>query len=202
MYKSKRKNKRYSCTLKNGGNKSIAKIFIHILKETVLVLNHSYNLKKKEKELRDKVNNQESILETEKNIMSMKKKLFDIDKQIKDLQSDNKPIPLSLKIYKNLIKKLISFREKSITEIENKLFNIEKDLKNIIHIDKEIPLGNRIYKGFISFIEKKPFVTTMLTFITPIIIYNISKLLLGNRVRKMEHKNKLVLLKKYYKKYS
>ena len=103
--------------------------------------------------VRDKLNNQESMMEGVKNVTYSRNKLSNIDQQIRDLQSNNKPIPLGLRIYKSLIKKIILFREKNITEINDKLSNIEKDLKDIINLDDKLPLGNRIYKGIIKYIE-------------------------------------------------
>lgn len=92
-------------------------------------------------------------------------------------------------------------RKKNIKMMRKRLIDIEKELKDFVYLDSELPLGKRIYKGIIDLCEKYPKLLITISILTPIMIYNISKVLLGSKVKKIKNKNmkKISLFKSYFK---
>ena len=83
--------------------------------------------------------------------------------------------------------------------MRTRLIEIEKELKNFVYIDSELPLDQRIYKGIIDLCKEYPIISVIISTLTPLMIYKISKVLLGSKVTKIKNKNKLSLFNNYYK---
>ena len=96
-------------------------------------------------------------------------------------------------------RQLILNRKKNIKMMRTKLIDIEKELKNFVYIDSELPLGQRIYKGIIDLCKEYPKISVIVSALTPLMIYKISKVLLGSKVTKIKNKKKLSLFNNYYK---
>ena len=90
-------------------------------------------------------------------------------------------------------------RKKRIKMMREKLINIENELKNFVELDSKLSLGKRIYKGIIDLCKKYPKTTIVISVLTPLMMYKISKVLLGSKISKIKDKNKLSLFNNYYK---